>query len=98
VRTCAICDHQTIDEMKNCPNCGADLSADSVRAHSLARMRNNERVSHITVIVDDTACPTCQAVQATYEKQAVPELPVAGCSCAEGCTCTYLPVLSEIFP
>lgn len=98
MRTCAVCNTQSADDMTTCPQCGSDLTKDSLRARSLSRLRENLRVSRITVIVYDSACPACRSVQGTYEKDEVPDLPVEGCSCPNGCTCNYLPVLADLFP
>ena len=61
-------------------------------------MRANPRVTKVTLAVYNTACPRCLELQGTYAKDAAPPLPVRGCSCPNGCTCMYLPVLAEIFP
>jgi hypothetical protein len=67
-------------------------------AEALTKFRANSRVSRITVIVNADACPACQAVQGTYPKDAVPALPVEGCSCPSGNGATYIPVLNQIYP
>lgn len=98
VRTCSRCNAQSSDSTLICPNCGADLQELSTSAISLKRLRQNERVLVIRLVVPDDACPACQAAEGTYPKDAVPSLPVEGCSCPNGCTCFYEPMLSEIFP
>jgi len=98
VQTCSLCDHQSMDSEHICSHCGADLDTFSTTAVALARYKANPRVSLIRVIVPHTACTACRAVEGTYEKATVPALPVPGCSCEHGCSCTYEPLLSEIYP
>ena len=68
------------------------------QARSLQQLRNNPRVRDIRVIVQYEACPACQSVEGTYSKDSAPALPVEGCSCLNGCTCNYEPMLTEIYP
>jgi RNA polymerase subunit RPABC4/transcription elongation factor Spt4 len=98
VQTCSRCNTQSGDSVSLCPNCGADLQELSTTAVSLKRLRLNPRVSVIRLVVSNNACPACQAVEGTYPKDEVPTLPVKGCSCAQGCTCFYEPLLNEIYP
>jgi hypothetical protein len=98
VQICSKCNTSTGDDDRYCPNCKADLQKFSVNSVALAKLRENPRVRAITVSVSGTACPACMAVQGTYKKEDVPTLPVTGCSEPQGCTCSYQPVLSEIFP
>lgn len=67
-------------------------------AAALQRLRENPRVSRVIVSVAYDACPAGAAVQGNYLKNAVPELPVEGCSHPISCTCYYQPVLNDIFP
>ena len=98
MQICSKCNTNTSDENRYCPNCQADLQVFSVSSISLKKLRENPRVKAITVSVAYTACPACKAVQGTYKKEEVPALPVQGCSEPQGCTCSYQPVLSEIYP
>jgi hypothetical protein len=86
------------DDESHCPSCQADLKLYSVSAVSLSALKANPRVKAITLSVSSNACPACKAMQGTYDKENVPELPIHGCSEPQGCTGTYMPVLSEIFP
>lgn len=67
-------------------------------AQELKKLCDNARVAMITVQVNQFACPACQEVRGTYEKNAVPELPWEACSCDQGCTARYIPVLAEVYP
>jgi RNA polymerase subunit RPABC4/transcription elongation factor Spt4 len=98
VQVCSKCNSNANDEERNCPNCQADLNKYSISAVFLSTLKGNPRVKAITLSVSNNACPACKSVQGTYEKALVPELPVRGCSEPMGCTCTYQPVLIEIFP
>ena len=98
MQICSKCNTNISDDEKFCPTCKADLSKYSVSAVFLATLRANPRVKSIVLSVPATACPTCKAKQGTYTKDNVPELPIQGCSEPFGCTCTYQPVLSEIYP
>lgn len=98
MQTCSRCNTLSGDSVVVCPNCGADLQELSTTAVSLKRLRQNSRVLVIRLVIPDNACPACQAVEGTYQKDNVPTLPVKGCSCPNGCTCNYEPMLNEIFP
>jgi len=79
-------------------NCGADLSETSATATARKRFQSNPRVRLVRVIVSHDACPACQEKEATYPKDAIPILPVEGCSHELGCRCFYQPILEEIYP
>lgn len=81
-----------------CSNCQLNLSEYSTNAQTLKRLLENERVIAIRVSVPADACPVCQQIGGTYSKDAVPRLPVAGCSEPHGCMNTYDPVLDVIYP
>lgn len=98
MQTCTRCQAQSPDEATRCLRCGADLSDVSATAVALARLRASPRVARIRLVVAPDCCPACLAVEGTYEKDHVPELPVRGCSHALGCRCFYAPALSEIYP
>lgn len=98
MQTCSRCNTLSGDSAVVCPNCGADLQELSTTAVSLKRLRQNSRVLVIRLVIPDNACPACQAVEGTYQKDNVPTLPVKGCSCPNGCICNYEPMLNEIFP
>jgi hypothetical protein len=98
MRTCTLCRTQSPDSASACLNCGADLSLHSAAAVALARLRASPRVSRIRLTVAADACPACRAVEGTYEKESVPDLPVPGCSHGLGCRCAYSPAMAEVYP
>lgn len=67
-------------------------------AVALRQFRSNPRVKAVRISVSADCCPVCQQVQGIYPQDAVPVLPVEGCSGAGGCSCFYEPVLEEIYP
>ena len=92
MQVCSQCHAQAPDTVLYCENCGADLREFSTRAVALRRYRANPRVKAIRIAVAADACPACQAVAGTYAKDAVPSLPVEGCSHGKGCRCVYEPL------
>ena len=98
MRTCTQCNKQSPDTAIKCIHCGADLSLYSTTAMALKDMQSNPRVSQIRLIVAGDACPACRQNEGTFLKDAVPELPVEGCSNSMGCRCFYEPVLDVIYP
>ncbi len=68
-------------------------------AASLARLKQNDRITLIRVSISNDACPVCQSLQGAYPKDQVPVLPPEGCSCPGGRARVYYePVLAEIYP
>ena len=98
MRNCTLCRVQSPDTVSECVGCGADLTMHSATAVALRQLRANDRVSRIRLIVADDACPACRAAEGEFVKNAVPVLPVRGCSHALGCRCFYQPALVEIYP
>lgn len=98
MQTCSRCSTQSPDSADRCLQCGADLKQHSERAVALRKFLDNPRVTRIRVIVARDACPTCRRVEGDYAKDQVPELPVPGCSHANGCRCFYEPMLVEVIP
>lgn len=98
MQTCSRCNTQSPDAVHTCPKCGADLAELSTTAQALRKFQENPRVNAVNVIVSADACPLCQDISGTYPKDQVPNLPVEGCSCDNGCHCFYQPLLEEIFP
>jgi hypothetical protein len=98
MQTCGNCNTQSPDVVKTCPKCGSTLAETSLTALARKKLQANDRVSLIRVSVMDTCCPACAAVMGTYPKDAVPILPVRGCSHGLGCRCFYEPVLTEVYP
>lgn len=98
MQTCTRCNAQSLDIAQTCSNCGASLAEYSQTAVALSTFQENPRVIAVNVIVHGDSCPACQAIQGTYSKDRVPQLPVEGCSHENGCRCFYQPLLDEIFP
>ncbi len=98
MRTCSLCKTTAPDSAHVCVNCGADLTRHSVTATTLARLRDNPRVTRIRLIVSADACPVCKAAEGDYDKKLAPDLPVQGCSHPLGCPCFYEPQLTQIYP
>ena len=100
MRECALCHTKAADHVLVCPQCGADLKIDSVRAHALRAIMESPRATHVYVVAPDHACPTCRQAQGTYAKDLalIPELPIEGCSCPNGCMCRYEPLVVEVGP
>jgi hypothetical protein len=98
MQTCTNCYAQSPDDAQTCANCGADLSECSLTAQALKRFQANPRVRLVRISVAADACPACYEVQGAYPKDAVPRLPIEGCSHNHGCRCFYEPVLDEIYP
>lgn len=98
MQTCSRCNTQSPDSAVICPNCQADLRETATVAVALKKFQANPRVKLIRVVVNKDCCPTCQQLAGTYDKDAVPHLPVEGCSHGKGCRCFYEPILNEIYP
>ena len=62
------------------------------------RLRRDERISEVRILGDRNCCPTCREYVKSYPIEAVPELPIEGCSHAAGCRCVYEPVLDLAGP
>jgi hypothetical protein len=74
------------------------LSVHSHTAKALTEFKNNDRIYEVRVIVSHDCCPACRELEGAYTKDEAPELPVKGCSHAQGCRCYYEPALVEIYP
>jgi hypothetical protein len=98
MQTCQQCNAQSPDSASNCVNCDADLSEFSSTSVAKKEFIANPRVSLVRVLVADDACPACQTLEGTFEKDSVPDLPVEGCSHGLGCRCFYQPYLTTIYP
>ena len=98
MQICSRCSASSPDSAQECTQCNADLTIYSMTAVSLKKLIENPRVNAIHLATCDDACPACQAVQGTYSKGNVPNLPVEGCSHPLGCRCFYQPMLEEIYP
>ena len=67
-------------------------------AQSLKRMQANPRVKYIVIIAPAEACPACQKLAGTYQKDQVPQIPIEMCSHPLGCRAYYMPFLDDIYP
>ncbi len=65
---------------------------------ALKRLKENPRVSKIVVVVPADACPACQEVFGTWEKDQVPALPFDACTHPLGCRAYYQPFIDELYP
>ncbi len=98
MQTCTNCYYQSPDDASHCVHCDADLSECSATAQALKRFQGNPRVRLVRISVGADACPVCYEAEGAYPKDAVPRLPIEGCSHQHGCRCFYEPVLDEIYP
>lgn len=98
MQTCSKCQSLSPDSAVECVSCRAALSEWSTVAVALQRHRANPRVSYIRIQANDDCCPACRETRGAYAKDAVPKLPVEGCSHNLGCRCFYEPFLNEIYP
>jgi hypothetical protein len=98
VQTCSQCNYPSPDDAITCSNCQADLREFAATTVARRKFQNNDRVSTVRVQVAHDACPACQEMQGSYQKDHLPVLPVKGCSNPHGCRCFYAPSLEEIYP
>jgi hypothetical protein len=98
VQTCSVCNFPSPDDAIACLNCQADLRECSATAVARHKFQTNDRVSTVRVEVGHDACPACQEMQGSYQKDMLPILPIKGCSHPQGCRCFYAPSLEEIYP
>ena len=69
----------------------------------LENIRREGIATGVRLIVPRDACPVCQHYTGGYkfEEEAtnpIPELPLEGCSCLNGCTAFYSPILDRRGP
>ena len=64
---------------------------------ALEKIRNG-LATKVRILVPDDACPVCKHFEGAYPLDDVPELPLEGCSCVEGCRAFYAPVLDRFGP
>ena len=98
MQICSNCSKEMPDSALNCSNCGFDLIEWSTTGVALKKLQANPRVSYVRIAVSEDCCPACRQVEEAYAKDALPRLPVNGCSHSHGCRCFYQPVLEEIYP
>jgi hypothetical protein len=71
-----------------------------VTAQALREILASPRASAVFVVAPAHACPACRRAQGTFYKgtDQIPEIPILGCSCPDGCTCRYEPLVVEPGP
>lgn len=52
----------------------------------------------VRILVAADCCPVCRHFEGAYPLDDVPELPLEGCSRADGCNAVYAPVLDRFGP
>lgn len=52
----------------------------------------------VRIFAPADACPVCTMVEGVYDFDEVPDLPIEGCSCLNGPTAMYAPVLDQFGP
>ncbi len=58
----------------------------------------NGLATKVRIFAPADACPVCTTTEGVYEFDEVPELPLEGCSCLQGPTAMYAPVLDQFGP
>lgn len=59
----------------------------------------NGLATKVRIFAPADACPVCTAIEGVYEfDDDIPELPPEGCSCLNGPTAMYAPVLDQYGP
>lgn len=69
----------------------------------LDKIRNGGIATGVRLLVPDGACPVCQYHEGGYkfddeENRPIPDLPLEGCSCLDGCRAFYSPILDRRGP
>lgn len=70
----------------------------SEAAAALKRLKSNPRVRYVVLSAPEDACPACQQLVGTYDKENVPLLPYEQCSHPHGCRAYYAPFIEELYP
>jgi hypothetical protein len=65
---------------------------------TLERIRQGQVATKVRILAHHDCCPVCRASEGAFEFDAVPELPLEGCSHPAGCRCAYAPVLDRFGP
>jgi hypothetical protein len=70
------------------------------RAEQKAALENIRKglATRVRILVAPDACPVCRAFEGAYDFDAIPELPLEGCSRVGGCNAVYAPVLDLYGP
>ena len=58
----------------------------------------NGLATKVRIFAPADACPVCTAIEGVYEFENAPALPPEGCSCLQGPTAMYAPVLDQFGP
>lgn len=66
-------------------------------AQHLEKIKNG-LATKVRILVPADACPACKQAERAYAFDDVPELPLEGCSCVDGCKAFYAPVLDRFGP
>jgi hypothetical protein len=65
---------------------------------TLERIRQGRVATKVRILANHDCCPVCRRFEGAYDFDAVPELPLEGCSHPAGCRCMYAPVLDRFGP
>ncbi len=65
---------------------------------ALTRIREGGIATKVRILANHDCCPACNVMAGAYEFDAVPELPIEGCSHPQGCRCSYAPILDRYGP
>lgn len=68
-----------------------------LQQEALRRIRRG-LATKVRILVAHDACPICRHFEGAYDFDNVPELPLEGCSRADGCNAVYAPVLDRSGP
>ena len=66
--------------------------------HKALEKIKNGLATKVRIFAPADACPVCTFIEGVYEFDEVPELPPEGCSCLNGPTAMYAPVLDQFGP
>lgn len=79
---------------------GVESLEKSAAAHReiLEKIRNGGIATKVRILANHDSCPVCNSFDGAYDFDAVPALPLEGCSHPNGCRCFYAPVLDRRGP
>ncbi len=66
--------------------------------NALDNIRKGGIATKVRILSNADCCPACNVMSGAYDFDAVPELPIEGCSHPNGCRCSYAPVLDMFGP
>lgn len=87
--------------VQNTSRAGYDVNVEKqAEAHqeALARIKEGGVATKVRILASHDSCPVCRTLEGAYEFDAVPSLPIEGCSHPLGCRCRYEPVLDRFGP